>query len=62
MTLKSTRPMILQSFEDEFDLPSRRTLKIPSPDGDILVKVSLMKQCLRNIIKYTDLELGSCCT
>ena len=31
--------MILQSFEDEFDLPSRRTLKIPSPDGDILVKV-----------------------
>ena len=62
MTFNFTQPVLLQIFEDEFDLLSIKAIKISAPAGYILVKVKLDEKCMRNIIKYIDLELEICCT
>ncbi len=38
--LRLTQPILLRSFEDEFELPDGEALKTPTKPGEVLVSVS----------------------
>ena len=53
-SIKSTQPVLVQSLEDEFDVPSGRAPRAPAPAGQVLKRndrSNFLERCRRNQIQ-----------